>query len=154
MDSGWAVVLGAVIALSGSALFPWWREARAARSRRIETAQQRRADAIVELLARNSGVAMSGALKDAPRVQSAYEARQRAMIRLILEVTEDERPHMSRLLKHSVPIVTNKERETTPGQMASALQDVILSWAAGDLPASEMPGKYSSLTQKAEPATE
>lgn len=149
MDSGWAVILGAIIALTGSSLLPWWRETLAERRQSAADAARRRSDAIVELLARNAGVSMSGALRDAARIQATYEARQRAMIRLLLEVPGDERKDMARLLKNSVPIVTDTAKGI-PGHMTSALQDVILAWAAGELPASDLYPRYSKLAKPPE----
>lgn len=153
MDAGWALILGAVIALTGSSLLPWWRESRATRLERINIDAQRRADAIVELLARNSGLAMSAALQDSGRVQAAYEARQRAMIRLILEVDEDQRDHLSSLLSNSVPIVTRKDKQATPGQMASALQNVVLDWASGTRASKDLYSRYLKLTKPPEAAS-
>lgn len=54
MDGGWAVVLGAVIALTGSALIPWVREAisaRRAEKARVDRALERSIREVVHVLA-------------------------------------------------------------------------------------------------------
>jgi hypothetical protein len=139
MDSGWAVVLGAVIALTGSALLPWWRESRAAARQRVELATRDRADTLVELLAKNFAMAAAFVVGDTAMVQSAYEARERAGTRLLLTLERTERLFIRDLLAVSIPVADDKKLSSG---MAGALQDVMLRWAAGEVPATETKQMY------------
>ena len=139
MDSGWAVILGAIIALSGSSLLPWWRESRAAARQRIELAEQTRGDTLVELLAKNFAMAAALVIGDAATVQSSYEARERAGTRLLLTLDQTERLFIRDLLTAAIPIADDTKLSSG---MATALQDVMLRWAAGEVPANETKDMY------------
>ncbi|MEV8250488.1 hypothetical protein AB0O87_06150 [Microbacterium sp. NPDC076768] len=146
MDSGWAVVLGAVIALAGSAVIPWIREARAAQRRQEQLSADRLRDAIVELLAVNAGMAMAVISINTEVLRSTYAERQRAATRLLLEVPPHERQHISGLLSEALPTPT-ATGGGEPGtlHMTHALQEVLVLWASGQLDAAHTEDKLRSL---------
>lgn len=146
MDSGWAVVLGAVIALAGSAVIPWIRESRAERRRAKQLSADRLRDAIVELLAINAGMAMAVISTNTADLRTTYAERQRAATRLLLEVPAEERQYISSLLAETIPS-PDRDGVARPStlHMTHALQEVLVLWASGHLPASETEAKLYSI---------
>lgn len=103
MDSGIALVLGAVIALTGSALIPWAREALTARRVSRERNADRLYDAIVELLAVNAEMAVALISTKSDALGAVYSERQRASTRLLLAVPKPDRESISDLLGDALP---------------------------------------------------
>ncbi|GAB6859090.1 hypothetical protein [Microbacterium xylanilyticum] len=103
MDSGWAVVLGAVIALAGSAIIPWIREGTEAQRARAEAQKEGLQSAIVELLSVNAEMAVAVVANDDAELRSTYSKRQRATARLLFQVRSLERQAISDLLANTLP---------------------------------------------------
>lgn len=143
MNSGWAVVLGAVIALMGSAIIPWIRDSRTAARRRREDAETRRNTAIVDLIAANSALAFANVFQDKERVTGAYEERSRAAAALVLEAGSADREDLAVLLDAAAPIRTDKRAaEVTPRVGMLAFQLTLTAWGTGDLAAAELAAAY------------
>lgn len=87
MDNGWAVVIGATIALIGSAVVPWIREQLTARERLRRERRTALADAIRDLIAVSGACLEEGmnALKFAAEVEPV-----RARLSLLLDSSESE----------------------------------------------------------------
>lgn len=135
MDSGWAVILGALIALTGSALIPWLRESRTKAREREDQARDRKHDAIVELLAHNSALGLAYRLSDGSRIQVALEDRERASARLLLETQPEDRKPIGTLLTISIPI--SADDNAVWGARTNALQAVLIQWATGSMSAQD-----------------
>lgn len=153
MDSGLAVVLGAVIALAGSSLIPWLRESLSERRTREERRRQERDDALVELLAKNAHFGMATALSEKEVISAAFEARSRAATRLLL-LSDDvaERRTLAALLNKSLPLSTKDDKRGAVGTSIAALQDVLVRWAAGDLTSAELSGAYDEAVARNTPS--
>lgn len=143
MDSGLAVILGAVIALTGSSIIPWIRESRAEVRARTERSSERLHDAIVELLAVNAGMATAIVTSNVDRLTAAYSERQRAASRMLLEVPVVDRKAISDLLGNALPA---PGADGTPVShtlhMTHALQEVLISWVSGDLDARKAKSQF------------
>lgn len=147
MDSGWAVVLGAFIALTGSALIPWLRDSRAEARARKERAETRRRDAVIDLIARNSGIAIAVTFTDQATLLRAFEARDEAATRLLLEVEEAERDELLPLLQGSIPSRQGQDLSVMRTK-SIALQNVLVRWASGELETAKLRSTYGSLTKQ------
>lgn len=147
MDSGWAVVLGAFIALTGSALIPWLRDSRAEARAAKERAVTRRREAIVDLIARNSAIGVALTFNDKQTLLAAYEARDEAATRLLLEVDEAERKELLPLIQRSVP-TRDSDDQAVIGLKMHSLQSVLVKWASGEIATADLRKKYAELTQK------
>lgn len=149
MDSGLAVILGAVIALAGSSLIPWWRESREAHRARVERRVQERDDALVELLAKNAYFGMATTLSETNTVSAAFEARSRAATRLLL-LSDDvaERRALADVLNSSLPLSGKGSERGAVGIAIAALQDVLIRWSAGAIPTAELSTAYDKLVAR------
>ncbi|CAI7654444.1 unnamed protein product [Penicillium discolor] len=138
MDSGWAVVLGAVIALAGSSVIPWIREALASARLRKERSQERLNDAIVELLAINAGMATAVVTANGNKLAEAYSERQRAAARLLLEVPAPERQDIGDVLDHALPSPKpDGDPQALVLHTTHALQMTLVEWVSGELRAAD-----------------
>lgn len=136
MDAGWAVVLGALIALTGSSIVPWLREGLAARTDETRRRRERVRNAVVDLLAANAaqGAAMTTDV-DAD-FQRAFEDRARASAALLLEVHGEERRALSDVITLGSPgRYQTRER-------VRALEYVMTGWAAGEFDAATIRGAF------------
>ena len=147
MDSGWAVILGAFIALTGSALIPWLRDSRAEARAREERAAVRRREALVDLIAKNSDIGMALTFEDTPALLAAFGPRSEAATRLLLEVTDEERKELLPLLQGSVPL-RDGEDQGIVGLKMNSLQTVLVRWASGELETSQLRRRYLELIGK------
>ncbi|WP_146008228.1 hypothetical protein [Microbacterium sp. UMB0228] len=138
MDSGWAVVLGAVIALAGSSVIPWIREALASARLRKERSQERLNDAIVELLAINAGMATAVVTANGNKLAEVYSERQRAAARLLLEVPAPERQDIGDVLDHALPSPKpDGDPQALVLHTTHALQMTLVEWVSGELRAAD-----------------
>lgn len=143
MDSGWAVVLGAVIALAGSSVIPWIRESIAAVRLRAADARTRRNTALIALLTANAACANANAFQDKHRVLDAMEARSRAVTALLLEVPSAERsePRDPAGLCNA----GGEDRQRfSPRAGVLALQLTLTAWADGTDPATSLTDRYTA----------
>lgn len=128
MDSGWAVVMGAAIALVGSSIIPWIRDTAAERSARTLAQQQYLRDAVIEMLTADAAhlsnllADMTGSLID------SFTDRERAVAKVLMHVQGDERGALADLFRRSMPNIDDPR-----GRMHDALQIVLTAWAAGEL---------------------
>lgn len=144
MDEQWSVVLGAVIALTGSALIPWLREGLASRSKSRRERVAARQSAAAELLAANAAVGFADAFENGEAFQAAIERRARAASQLLIATAADEREDLALLLEKSVPLRRlNGATGHPPRVRMYALQGVLASWVAGDTPGSGLIADYN-----------
>lgn len=149
MDSGWAVILGAFIALTGSSLIPWLRDARAEARASKERAVVRRREALVDLISRNSAIGMALTFNDKETLLAAYGARDAAGTRLLLELTDSERREMIPLLQGSVPIAQGEDK-TIIGVKMNTFQSVLVRWASGELETEKLRSTWNAATRKSD----
>lgn len=149
MDSGWAVVLGAVIALTGSAIVPWIREALSDRRRRAADARERLVVAIVDLVGVNSRMATAILSESKEAVSAAVESRQRAAALLLLETPSAEQHHIGALLNEGLPYPDSKGKLVQGTLFKTyALQEVLVAWASGNVPAERTIARFRELTAR------
>lgn len=145
MNSGMAVVLGALIALTGSALIPWLRDTLTQRRVRAENLRQRRDDALVEMVAKNDAFAMVWAGKDADARGAAMEERSRAGMRLLLTLEGTSvRTTFFHLINSSLPHVLGgtNEAASMAGAKLAAFQDVLVRWSANEIKSENVMTEY------------
>ncbi len=145
MDSGWAVVLGAVIALIGSSVVPWVRESLAERSQATRARDERRRTAMVEVIETTSAGVAALMMDDDPAFVSAYSARSAAMTRLMLECDEADRRHLWDVNTRAA----GKSRRNAP-EAARAFHLVMMDWYAGIVPAEELLARFDKELRNAE----
>lgn len=127
MDQGWAVVLGAIIALTGSALVPWIRDSVTAKGVRDREREERVRGAVVDLLSANAAQAASLTTgEDGPFV-AAVADRARAAAALLIELSAEDREGLTPAIQSG-----SASGDDARYQIA-ALQSVLTAWAAGDL---------------------
>lgn len=136
MDQGLAVVLGAVVALSGSSLIPWLREALASKSLERRARNTRMREAVIDLLAANAAQGAAMTLDDDDAFSVAYTDRSRAAARVLLEVEAAERSAVAEL----IDVASVGVKDTGP--RVRAFQSVLSAWAGGDLAAAELVSTY------------
>jgi len=138
MDEGWAVVLGAVIALTGSALVPWVRDALNARATHRRELQERIRAAVIDLLGANAAQAAAMIADDDGAFYTALESRGRAAAALLLELPADERRGIAATIALGSPGRSN-------GRVSAlALQHALTAWASGDVSAADSEQVYRS----------
>lgn len=138
MDSGAAVVVGALIALAGSSLIPWLRDSLRARADRADARANRIRDAVTDLIAATGAQAAALTLANDKDLHKAFEARTRATARLLLETPADEREALSRMLNLASPTANNG------GPVLLALQITLTAWVAGSLRAADLKSEYKA----------
>lgn len=144
MDEQWSVLLGAVIALTGSALIPWLREGLASRSRNRRERVAARQSAAAELLAANAALGFADAFQNGEGFLAAIERRALAASQLLIAAAAEERNDLALLLEMSVPIgALNNATGHPPRVRMYALQGVLASWVASDTPASGLIADYN-----------
>lgn len=145
------IILGALIALAGSALIPWLRDALTARRMRAEQAKLRRHDSLVELLAKNSKLAMVLASPDWQTRSTALEERSRAAMSLLLTIDDvAARAAFSNLMNRSLPWGPGEPKTAGRkiGASMGALQDILVRWSADELSASQLLDAYEQALAK------
>lgn len=154
MNSGLSVILGALIALTGSALIPWLRESLTQRRVRAESAKRRRDDALVDLLEKNTNLgftSLSGL--GAAATVLALQERSRASARLLLETDDlESRAAFSTMLARSIPIANSKlpdlDKATDVGDRILLMNDLLVRWSAGELTTAELLPKWNDEIRK------
>jgi len=142
MDSGWAVILGAVIALIGSSVVPWVRDALGDRRVQARAATGRRHDAVVSLLEANSSLGFAFAIQDNDRTLAAVKARSRAAVQLLLELPPRERAILSNVIDNTAPIPLAATDGIPPAIKIRVLQAVLLEWAREEISTDDLPVQY------------
>lgn len=127
MDQGWAVVLGAVIALTGSALVPWIREAATAKGERDRDHKNRVRAAVIDLLSANAAQAAALTTKEDGAFVTAVAARARAAAALLIELPAEDRAGLAPAIQ-----LGSASGEYAREKLA-ALQHVLTSWTVGDI---------------------
>ncbi|WP_137750131.1 hypothetical protein [Microbacterium sp. SGAir0570] len=145
MDSGWAVVLGAVIALIGSSVVPWIRESLAERSRAKRAQEERRRTAMIDVIETTSAGAAALIMDDDPAFLAAYSARTAAVTRLMLECDEADRRHLWKVNTRAA----GKSRRNAP-EAARAFHLVMVDWYAGTVPADKLLERFDEELREAE----
>ncbi|KZE90629.1 hypothetical protein [Microbacterium sp. TNHR37B] len=136
MDQGWAVVLGAVVALTGSSLIPWARESFRDRAERKRQREVRLREAVVDVLAANAAQGSALTFDNDADLHVAFEARARAVARLLIEADSAERRGLSAALNAAAP------GRSDTGERIRALQLVLTAWAGGDMSAESLESEY------------
>ena len=136
MDQGWAVVLGAVIALTGSALVPWIREAATARGVQNRARHDRVRAAVINLLAANAAQAASLATDDDAAFITAVEDRARAAAALLIELPTEDREGLAPVIQEG------SAAKVDPRVKLAALQHVLTAWAAEDITSADAEHAY------------
>ena len=136
MNQGIAVVLGALIALTGSSFIPWIRESLSARREESQRRKQRTHDAVIDLLAANAALGAALTIDDNAAFQRAYEARGRAAGALLIELPPEDREGLSAAMAKGAPA-----RSDTAFRVR-AFQNVLIGWAAGDIAAPDTEERY------------
>lgn len=147
MDSGWAVILGAVIALIGSSVVPWIRDASEGRRAQARATTARRHDAVVSLLEANSALGFAFAVADNDRTLTAVQARSRAAVQLLLELPPRERAILSNVIDNTAPLPLAATDGVLPAIKIRVLQAVLLEWAREEISANDLPKKYAKEIQ-------
>ena len=123
------------------------RESLAARRVRAEKRLERRDDALTELLATNSRLALALVSGDPATQMLAFEMRARASVRLLLTIDDfATRSAFADLMNRSLPHSPGDTAEsgTEVGASMSALQDVLVRWSAGELTTASLLFAYES----------
>ncbi|KAA0960869.1 hypothetical protein FQ142_08285 [Microbacterium sp. ANT_H45B] len=128
MDQGWAVVLGAVIALTGSSLVPWVREAASAKGARDRDRADRVRAAVIDLLGANAAQAAALAADEDASFVAAVAERGRAAAALLIELPADDRAGLAPAIQAGSASGSADAR-----YKLAALQHVLTAWTAGDL---------------------
>jgi hypothetical protein len=127
MDEGWAVVLGAVIALTGSALVPWVREAVTAKGVRDRDRDERVRAAVIDLLSANAAQAAALTTKEDNAFVTAVADRGRAAAALLIELPAEDRKGLAPAIQ------AGSASGDDARYKLAALQHVLTAWAAGDV---------------------
>lgn len=135
MDQGWAVVLGAVIALTGSALVPWIREAVTAKGVRDRERDERVRTAVIDLLSANAAQAAALTTKEDGAFIAAVADRARAAAALLIELPAEDRAGLA-------PAIKAGSAGSDARDVLAALQHVLTAWTAGDLASADAESAY------------
>ncbi|KQR39204.1 hypothetical protein [Microbacterium sp. Leaf159] len=152
MDSGIAVIVGALIALTGSSVVPWVRESLKARQDQQRDRRQRLRESVVHVLAANQMVGVALHLKIADRVVASLQERSTATAELLVTVAKDERGDISRVLARSIPMDTDNDGTKTYNQVR-ALQVALVSWVNDEIPSTALNPTYDRVLAKTKQAT-
>lgn len=145
MDEKWSVVLGAVIALTGSALIPWLREGLASRAKARDARVVSRRAAAADLLAANAALGFADAFQSKAEFIAAVERRALAASQLLIAASKDERDQLALLLDRSTPVRTlDRAKREPPRVRMYALQGTIAAWVSGDVQAVDIVADYNS----------
>lgn len=136
MDQGWAVVLGAVIALTGSALVPWIREAVTAKGMRDRARHERVRAAVIDLLSANAAQAAALTTDEDGAFITAVADRARAAASLLIELPAEDRKGLAPAIR------AGSATTTDPRQTLAALEHVLTAWTAGDIRSAEAESAY------------
>lgn len=148
LDSGIAVIIGALIALTGSAVVPWVRETLKDRQVQKRDRQQRLRESVVRVLAANQMAGFALQLKDVDRVVTSMSDRSTATAELLVTVAKQERGDMARLLARSIPVRSSDDDAETFDQVR-ALQVALVSWVNDEIPSTTLNPLYEKVLEKA-----
>ena len=127
MDQGWAVVLGAVIALTGSSVLPWVREAATAKGVRDRDRADRIRLAVIDLLSANAAQAAALTTKEDGAFVTAVADRGRAAAALLIELPAEDREGLAPAIQ------AGSASGDDARYKLGALQHVLTAWIAGDV---------------------
>lgn len=147
MDSGLAVIVGALIALTGSAVVPWIREALKDGQDQQRARRQQLRDSVVRVLAASQMVGFAVQLNNVDRVMSSMHERSTATAELLVNVAKEERVDISRVLARSVPVKGNDDDAETYDQVR-ALQVALVSWVNDEIPSTALIPTYEKVLGK------
>jgi hypothetical protein len=135
MDSGWAVVLGAAIALVGSAIVPWIREAVTERARSTAASRHELADAI-------HGVIEQGAALfayDDPAIRLANSELAVARFTMLITVEKKDIATLVQVAINEIQMPHGSHRAAAYVALSAILPD----WFRGELSAPEALARYN-----------
>lgn len=139
MNSAWAVVLGAAIALVGSSVIPWVRDAIDRRGAERTAAETVVRDATIALLAANSKLGFANGFEERAALVEATSDRATAAASLLLAAPSADRDALALLLETSVPLTRGQTtRRRSPRLQMYALQVTLTAWVKGELPADQL----------------
>lgn len=148
VDSGLAVIVGALIAITGSALVPWVRETLKERHDQHRDRQKSLRESVVRVLAANHMAGFALQLKDVDRVVTAMSDRSTATAELLVAVSKEERGDMARVLARSIPVRGDEDDAEIVDQIR-ALQVALVSWVNDEIPSTSLNALYEKVLGKA-----
>jgi ABC-type transport system involved in cytochrome bd biosynthesis fused ATPase/permease subunit len=128
MDSGWAVVLGAVITLVGVVMTPWAREAAEGRARRNEAQRDAFRAHFPDFVRATSALALGGF--ESPEFDAAGVEASTKLSELALLLRREDRPI-------EIILVLTRALSWTPKgrQVISTMQRTVHAWFRGSISA-------------------
>ena len=149
MDEGWAVILGATIALAGSSLIPWLRESLSARTTARAESSRQLTEALIELLGANAAVGFAHGFEDQDRLLDAVSRRSRASATLVLSAPAGVQSELSYVLASSLPIPSRGKTTNTPRSLMYALEESLTSWVREGMPEGTIEARFDATLHEA-----